>query len=917
MKKVLSNNLIAIFVSVFSVLSFSFVYAGNLMLNTTSGNVGIGTTTPSSKLDVVGDVNTSGSYRIDGSDVIDSNRNWMGAVVSAARGGTGLVSCSINQVLKWNGSTWACSNGTGIAVEGTNGAVEFNSNGILTNDAGFFWDNTYKRLGVGTASPSSVLEVKTAGASDTNLIKVGDNNKSAYISAGNSYFGIATNDGINRFTISQSTGNVGVGTTSPSSLYKFSVVGSSYISNDLTVAGEISGNASSATYATAAGTASSATYASTAGVANSVAWTNVAGRPNVPVNQDGSRYSTNYNSLLTTGFYNGEATPVNAPNPYGQLIVARGMDTGLQIAGGYNSDSLYFRGWWNSGAGFSSWRTVLHNGNFNSYAPTLTGGGASGTWGINISGKAATAGVADSANSVAWTNISGRPSMSGAYQWNWAGQSGQPSWLWGGTDGVNMYVYNPSNFSVSYATSAGNSDTTDGLHVHSGRNNEANKIVRTDASGYIQAGYINSSSGDEANNSSPARVWGTNGTDSYLRTYNTGALSVNYANSAGSATNLSTNRTNWASNGNISAVVGQLSWKNYGNNHTIFDASASTSPDGTSVNNTNAQVAWTPSYPTLMGWNGASTYGVRVDSSRVADYASSAGVANSVAWANVSGKPNMSANNYQWNWAGQGGQPSWLWGGTDGGNMYVYNPSNFSVNYATSASQLNTTSGDTDYKLVFVDGYPDMYGRVKMKYTGPTTTKNKPLLKIFDTYVDLPVILTNNQTYDIAVGAADRVKGYPTNCEYAGATLVWDGSSFKCNGGTSTFSDFEAGYCSLLGCNLTGWSVNGSAGYSSNFGLVSNSINDSQYTDFSFTVPYGYSSISFNYNVSGETSCDHLLVIVDGNTLFSSNSNSDTWNSSSVSFSSSSSHTVIFRYQKDGSVSNNRDNVYVDNIRIN
>jgi len=562
MKKVLSNNLIAIFVSVFSVLSFSFVYAGNLMLNTTSGNVGIGTTTPSSKLDVVGDVNTSGSYRIDGSDVIDSNRNWMGAVVSAARGGTGLVSCSINQVLKWNGSTWACSNGTGIAVEGTNGAVEFNSNGILTNDAGFFWDNTYKRLGVGTASPSSVLEVKTAGASDTNLIKVGDNNKSAYISAGNSYFGIATNDGINRFTISQSTGNVGVGTTSPSSLYKFSVVGSSYISNDLTVAGEISGNASSATYATAAGTASSATYASTAGVANSVAWTNVAGRPNVPVNQDGSRYSTNYNSLLTTGFYNGEATPVNAPNPYGQLIVARGMDTGLQIAGGYNSDSLYFRGWWNSGAGFSSWRTVLHNGNFNSYAPTLTGGGASGTWGINISGKAATAGVADSANSVAWTNISGRPSMSGAYQWNWAGQSGQPSWLWGGTDGVNMYVYNPSNFSVSYATSAGNSDTTDGLHVHSGRNNEANKIVRTDASGYIQAGYINSSSGDEANNSSPARVWGTNGTDSYLRTYNTGALSVNYANSAGSATTAgyatNANYATYSGNANYATSAGTL-----------------------------------------------------------------------------------------------------------------------------------------------------------------------------------------------------------------------------------------------------------------------------------------------------------------------------------------------------------------------
>lgn len=40
--------------------------------------------------------------------------------------------------------------------------------------------------------------------------------------------------------------------------------------------------------------------------------------------------------------------------------------------------------------------------------------------------------------------------------WNWSGQGGQPNWLWGGNDGVNMYVYSPSNFSVSYAAKAGN-----------------------------------------------------------------------------------------------------------------------------------------------------------------------------------------------------------------------------------------------------------------------------------------------------------------------------------------------------------------------------------------------------------------------------------------------------------------------------
>ena len=44
-----------------------------------------------------------------------------------------------------------------------------------------------------------------------------------------------------------------------------------------------------------------------------------------------------------------------------------------------------------------SWgnNNLLHAGNFNSYTPTLTGTGASGTWGISISGNAATATNAD------------------------------------------------------------------------------------------------------------------------------------------------------------------------------------------------------------------------------------------------------------------------------------------------------------------------------------------------------------------------------------------------------------------------------------------------------------------------------------------------------------------------------------------
>lgn len=45
---------------------------------------------------------------------------------------------------------------------------------------------------------------------------------------------------------------------------------------------------------------------------------------------------------------------------------------------------------------------------------------------------------------------------------DYAGQGGQPQWLWGSNDGVNMKVWNPSNFSVGYANSAGSAPANGG-----------------------------------------------------------------------------------------------------------------------------------------------------------------------------------------------------------------------------------------------------------------------------------------------------------------------------------------------------------------------------------------------------------------------------------------------------------------------
>ena len=106
--------------------------------------------------------------------------------------------------------------------------------------------------------------------------------------------------------------------------------------------------------------------------------------------------------------------------------------------------------------------------------------------------------------------------------------------------------------SVSYADTAGsapanggNSSTVGGLAVHGGRNNEANKVVRTDGNGYIQAGWINTTSGNNGT-TAIARIYASE--DGYIRYYtpanfisvlglittgNIGSQSVNYAASAG------------------------------------------------------------------------------------------------------------------------------------------------------------------------------------------------------------------------------------------------------------------------------------------------------------------------------------------------------------------------------------------------
>ena len=83
---------------------------------------------------------------------------------------------------------------------------------------------------------------------------------------------------------------------------------------------------------------------------------------------------------------------------------------------------------------------------------------------------------------------------------------------------VSTVATGTAPFTVASTTKVSNlnADLLDGLDVHTGTNNEANKIVRTDTNGYIQAGWINTISGD-AGTTAIDRVYASN--DGYIRYY--------------------------------------------------------------------------------------------------------------------------------------------------------------------------------------------------------------------------------------------------------------------------------------------------------------------------------------------------------------------------------------------------------------
>jgi len=163
--------------------------------------------------------------------------------------------------------------------------------------------------------------------------------------------------------------------------------------------------ASSATNATFASSATNATFASSA--TNATQATNL--NSSNYINQNGSQGSWNadfQNTPAGTARYSGDLGANTTNGPGGSWWMQQNFRHtnasnywGTQVAWGWedNANRLATRNVQNGS--FGGWVYYLNSSNYTSYAPSTTGSGASGTWGINITGSAGSATNASFASS--------------------------------------------------------------------------------------------------------------------------------------------------------------------------------------------------------------------------------------------------------------------------------------------------------------------------------------------------------------------------------------------------------------------------------------------------------------------------------------------------------------------------------------